>query len=318
MVQFQRVHYPLDSLADANEFWKLHRLPHPKVWVRRLKQILDHRNYPYRDSASKTRLRQLIMRCYQGLLSYERLDSKELTKFITDRKMTISADAKKDDLILTLERADQTATFSRFFQLPPELRNAIYNIHFESFDAVCPLPVPPPISKASRQLRQESHELFYYNCVTRFRFRNVYPDWSRRRFTYPHRGANEPHYADLETEIMFSKMPEHMLGSIRRFDLVGVVYGTMLPFRERDFQVVKWEVDLTARDSRNLFSCAEKPTQGPIFAQAYYDAAVEKLERRLKVLLEEIAGRQGNKKLQRADLESFKSMFIVTDDELQD
>ena len=82
------------------------------------------------------RLRELYIRHQRGLLSYEGLDACELKLFITQRELMPIAnpDSSLPELRAHLEQADDDATFERFSDLPPELRQQIFKQYFDSFD----------------------------------------------------------------------------------------------------------------------------------------------------------------------------------------
>lgn len=68
-------------------------------------------------------------------------------------------------LVRKLEEADDQTTFPRFFELPAEIRNMIYEYHFCGYGAIFYKHHQPPLTLASSQLRSESLPLFY-KCVT--------------------------------------------------------------------------------------------------------------------------------------------------------
>ena len=99
----------------------------------------------------------------RGLVCYEYCSNAELEKFVADRGIDLVPSEFIDkkthgmsrhklrnvDLIATLKEADDTATFNRFADLPPELRSRIYKMYFEVLElALCP--AQPPITKVSR------------------------------------------------------------------------------------------------------------------------------------------------------------------------
>ena len=60
----------------------------------------------------------------EGLLNYDNCSLKELRAFIEDR--TGAAANEREILAAHLRKMDQTRTFPRFMELPPELRVNIY------------------------------------------------------------------------------------------------------------------------------------------------------------------------------------------------
>ncbi|KAI5359876.1 hypothetical protein Slin15195_G117360 [Septoria linicola] len=61
-------------------------------------------------------------------------------------------------------------TFHRFLDLPPELRNRIYETYFAEFKTPLYAPSQPPITKVSRQLRAETLAMFYGSSTFRIAF----------------------------------------------------------------------------------------------------------------------------------------------------
>lgn len=119
---------------------------------------------------STNRLRQLYVRHLHRFLSYEKLSARELRSFVKQRGLPKMATTKSTTATLRaqLEQADEDATFDRFSDLPPELRQRIFEHHFDSFD-VPPKYVTrpggqPPVIFASKQTGLEAPPLFYSRC----------------------------------------------------------------------------------------------------------------------------------------------------------
>jgi hypothetical protein len=110
-----------------------------------------------------TRLRRLVSRYERTLLSYDSCTSDELQRFVKARKLSLpdKDSVSKDDLIQKPEDADETQTFHRFFNMPPELRNDVYTAYA---DWLGPIPAKsrhPPVCIVSRQPRKEFLPIFY-------------------------------------------------------------------------------------------------------------------------------------------------------------
>lgn len=104
---------------------------------------------------------ELYGRAERGLISYDTCRVQELKTFIESRQLAeeTPVPVKKPQLIALLEQADDNAIFSRFMDLPPELRLRIYTCHFSSFPTVGAEPLP--ILQVCRLVRQEARLLFY-------------------------------------------------------------------------------------------------------------------------------------------------------------
>lgn len=73
-----------------------------------------------------------------------------------------------------------TQKLHRFSELPPELRNRIYILYFESLGEVPPRFVLPPLCRASRQLRSETTGLFFEHGTLVIWLKHVILPWNQR------------------------------------------------------------------------------------------------------------------------------------------
>ena len=64
-------------------------------------------------------------------------------------------------MVQALEGSDEDIQFTKFMELPPEMRLDIYTWYFESLGVLSPWPHQPPICLVSSQVRKESLPLFY-------------------------------------------------------------------------------------------------------------------------------------------------------------
>lgn len=101
---------------------------------------------------------------------------KELKEPIRARGIDIPASCvRKEALIAELQKADHGVKFTKFFQLPAELRTNIHSKYFESLGDLPLLPHQPPVLLSSRQVRNEalpeyySHSTFTLGFVTNLR-----------------------------------------------------------------------------------------------------------------------------------------------------
>jgi hypothetical protein len=147
----------------------------------------------------------------------------ELQRFINDRGIAVPRRDRNDKLLLAeaLIEADKKRTFTKLFDLPPELRKLIYEFYVCDFgnmmDRVTlrtvknPLesPAQPPLAQVCRTLRQEVLPVFYSTCHFRISLR-------QRRCAWPERGR-----LPLEDHsLLFLKhLSSADLGSMRKFEL---------------------------------------------------------------------------------------------------
>ena len=101
----------------------------------------------------------------QYTLAYELFNTDNLKRFILGRRLVMPANGSgRKAYIHTLRTADRNATFIKFFDLAPELRNLVYKelltLHSSSNDSdrgFC----WPNVFRASRQIHQEAQGLLY-------------------------------------------------------------------------------------------------------------------------------------------------------------
>lgn len=112
------------------------------------------------------RLRALYVRRQRGLLSFEGIPLEELTHYATLRGIVVDPKATSPVVKAQLERADNEATFDRFNDFPPEIRQIIFQYYFEwlQSNTWALRKYQPPITMVSRVVRQESLPLFYDYC----------------------------------------------------------------------------------------------------------------------------------------------------------
>ncbi|KAK4901630.1 hypothetical protein LTR27_001402 [Elasticomyces elasticus] len=147
--------------AGVREYWKLE--DHSQKTIEEAKRELMKRGIFTNGSFGKERPIALLERADRGFLFYEQYEDTELRRFCESRAIEVTTEqaASKADLVIALETADETRTFT-LFKLLPELRIHVYTHHFASYHHVhCSNLAPPPVTTASRQLRKEALPLFY-------------------------------------------------------------------------------------------------------------------------------------------------------------
>ena len=159
MVQFSNYPRPRD-------YWKLRDGRSLDAYI--LRHELETENFFVFKNTSKSRLMVLFVRCQRGLPSYEGTPLRDLKRYAVQR--ALPPPAKRETTLgaakARLEQADDEATFDRFSDLPPELRQMIYAFYFKSFHrfGLSIHKNQPPITRASRETRRESLPLFYEYC----------------------------------------------------------------------------------------------------------------------------------------------------------
>lgn len=229
----------------------------------------------YVKATRKERTIETLHRFERGLLAYDLSSKSELQIFVRDRGLqdTIPATALKHKIIKRLEAADDTATFDRFLDLPPELPVMVYEFHFESFGPI-DIAEQPPITMVSKDIRRESLPLFYQvSCFT---------------FTItPGNDSSSGPILDNGSRLILNRLTDNQLARIENLHL-RIKY-------DRNFYV-EWHVNLFNPDGvcRTRF-------KGVGFKVSTY----------FQKMAEDIVDRNGSRKLRREDFEALVKMIDV-------
>lgn len=206
---FEEYHY------EPCPYWKIDSGQNKDT--KELRSYLQSKQFECRRRRGLPRLRELYVNCQRGFVSYEGIKTAELKRFITNRVVPTSTDRKNTryTLIRQLERADDEATFDRLLDLPPEIRCQIYEHYFHSLYALhfgCgrrPMGSQPPITRISKQTRNEALPLYYSRCCFTFSAYNRKKEqfcWSSTRFM---RNTLDQHFARIQfLEVTFDHMWE--------------------------------------------------------------------------------------------------------------
>lgn len=196
----------------ANRYWKLGLNSYRDKTIKELAQDLNKRGYKCREEkVSRPGVVDAIVRYQRGLMSYEGCSVNELQAFCKARGLSAKG-TSASRLAHALEQTDDLMTFPRFFDLPAEIRNVIYELHFHGFDPFRTQYVQPPLTLASRQLRSEALPLFY-DCAT-FELSASTSYRPRRRGVHQF-GSN---YINIHSSC-FEYMPAAIFSRVKKFDL---------------------------------------------------------------------------------------------------
>jgi hypothetical protein len=140
--------------------------------------------------------------------SYNDCTREELSTFVLDRRLAAPGlGDSKNSLICTLRKADAQPVFHRFFDLPPELRQQVYELHAAGFPETLTTPTQPPLSRVSAQLRLEMLPVFYSSR----RFKLHY-----HRYQHEHRTHFKP---VTDTYLWLSNLSRDDLAAILRLEV---------------------------------------------------------------------------------------------------
>ncbi|KAK4904288.1 hypothetical protein LTR49_026231 [Elasticomyces elasticus] len=103
-------------------------------------------------------------------LCYFRCSDAELKRFVKDRGIdTPEGRFRRSAIIEVLEYADEELAFTKFLDLPPELRTIVYDYYLAVFPGVLRNPVQPPLTRVCRLLRTEILPRFYQRTTFQVR-----------------------------------------------------------------------------------------------------------------------------------------------------
>ncbi|KAK4496620.1 hypothetical protein PRZ48_012600 [Zasmidium cellare] len=170
----------LSEIHRYNHYWRLSN------WnCKKKADLMEHVQSQGRHTTRYMLKWQLIEKqnlTDRGLLPYENpaITLEELQRFIRDRRLQPPNDPpSRADCIAVLEKADESQTFDRFLDLPPELRERIYGMYMAEFPRTLTFPTQPPLTLTSRLLRKEALPLFFketaFNLYYCYNGRNLQP-----------------------------------------------------------------------------------------------------------------------------------------------
>ena len=176
-----------------------------------LKDILSSAGYEVKKSAKKNELRSLVQRVSMGRLCYDKCSHLELNEFaITRRLVDAGKSPTKRWLADRLMADDDHCSFTRMFDLPPELRKLIYEFYISDFnEESLEEPTQPPLARTCRMMRNEVLPLFYSTCTFDLKFS-----------TMPSNGASRVRFRmDPRSFIFLTTLAPGCIGDIRLLDI---------------------------------------------------------------------------------------------------
>lgn len=155
--------FRLASELKHDGYWQLREYNFPRHKVKEIKDELEKRNYPIPNSFARPQALENLYRSDRGLLSYYGMTAGQLRKIIKARK--IECNERLGDrrrlLIRMLQAEDDDPKFQRFLNLPPELRNRVYEFYYADLTQPIYAPSQPPLTRTCRLLRQETLGMLY-------------------------------------------------------------------------------------------------------------------------------------------------------------
>ncbi|EME83920.1 uncharacterized protein MYCFIDRAFT_195118 [Pseudocercospora fijiensis CIRAD86] len=150
--------------ASKDSFWKfIERFEGGNAGLYR--RQAREAGYDLAQSAKGDQVRKCLARMQRGLLCYETCSTPELEKFLEARNIHQHPEKlSRGGMIKRLMSADDDRDFPRFMDLPPELRNSVYEFVMDEYAKTLITPAQPPFALVSRQVRDEALSTFYACC----------------------------------------------------------------------------------------------------------------------------------------------------------
>ena len=153
-----------ESVESDDNYWRLK----PRLELHQYDQItsddlrkeLEGTNYAFTHLTHPVVLCWYLRRIDLGLLNYHACYTDELRRFVRDRQIE-TATTVHSTLIEALERADETLNFTRYLDLPPELRSFVYELYVAEFPCALGPCSQPPLAKTCKIIRKEMLPIFY-------------------------------------------------------------------------------------------------------------------------------------------------------------
>lgn len=121
---------------------------------------------------SKSRFRHELVceatRADRGELAYAKQNVHDLQRFIRQRRLQPPKNVtSRRRLVEVLKADDDRKVFSKFLDLPPELRERVYGFYIANFPRVLTYPTQPPLARTCRLMRKEVLPVFYRQATFR-------------------------------------------------------------------------------------------------------------------------------------------------------
>ena len=216
----------------ADLYWRLTTSGQCKETKQQLADRLVKAGYEVKKSLNHDELFQLVQRMELGGLCYDKFTQLELKQCAVDRGLVAANKSPtKRWLVDRLMGADKRRTFSKFVELPPELRKTIYEFYLTDFQGrVLQLPAQPPLARTCQLLRSEVLPLFYSTYEFQLQYRSISTsDFTKVRFRL------------YDTSYIFlTTLAPGCIGDLRKLELSFYDKG-IYP----DWQKCKFKVNLT-------------------------------------------------------------------------
>lgn len=239
----------------------------------------------------------------RGLVEYRKCGVRELKRFVKARNLNLphSGRVKTRRLVAALEKADDEIRFTKFFELPAEVRNMIYYEYFDDLEDLPRLPHQPPLTLASSALRAESLPLYYYHCAFTLSFITNFDSY-------------EVELEDAPMQTYISKATTDLLKRISDQDFARIHYLRLelsMHSKSRyvagcadDISVATWGTDLSIKAAESAIVNSHLQDTWRLWG-----IALKSIEEALEPVLGEFQARPAAHKLRKTDVVALNDLI---------
>jgi hypothetical protein len=217
------------------------------------------------------------------------------------------AKAKKAAYIAVLHDADDTAVFDRYFQLPPEVSTIVYKQYHDDLPTLPVLPHQPPLTVASKPLREEALPSFYDQATFDLRlfvhtqaWLHGYPPTS---VVFPHNTFDDP---NLLTSANLSPANLARISRLHlRLSHLNTYHRPGSNRIRNDEKHLSWDIDLNGNGEERPFISGDSSIEH-FAADPFWAVRRGRLELAILGVARDVAGRPKTQRLKRSDLEDLQ------------
>lgn len=232
----------------------------------------------YRDLAKLWLHHTLEQACYDSCTD------DEVRTFAIDRGLApANAKLSRRTLIKRLRDKDMSPSFSRFIDLPPEIRTIVYELYMSDFTGKSlSCPTSTPITRVSRMLRSESLPLFYRTATFMFSFQT---------------GVDGAAVIDSRHGIFLDALAKANLGFVRKMDM-----------RVSTWRGRYYRIRITMNSAGSSFAISVKSVH---HSDAYTTERAHATSQGLAKIFKDVTSREGQAKLTREDIPEIMNVFSL-------
>ncbi|KAF7187523.1 hypothetical protein HII31_11147 [Pseudocercospora fuligena] len=249
-----------------------------------MRRDLMHGGYNVPSKADRADLIELCKRMWRDLPDYTQCTSNQLRKFNLDRRLITQAEYDDNhlhpkQLIRNLKAADENPTFTKFLDLPPELRCKIYDCYTKDFPITLRHPTQPPLARIHPIIRTELLPIFYCSATFKIELLEVQKNDSRPK------------------RLHFDKSSYAWLNNLSD--------ASIAEMHDWELRIDNWQWGFDIH-----FSGDAKETRVESYrCEHHHRSEAKKIVKAIEEVLHEVSQREGKLKLKREDLYAIRRIL---------